>query len=159
MAVEQTPDPLERATIALRDETETGWVEVSQSVMDRVRTLVTPASSVISFTDGGQAGRGARGSVVRVSGRVLVPRLRDAVDTPDRAADSVDIEVDDDRCTAIRIALVCRYGLDLQAEGRATRAAAAGVVRELLGDDPDFDPERDITIEVVDVVDGDPHSR
>ncbi|MCL8252484.1 hypothetical protein AERO_13920 [Aeromicrobium fastidiosum] len=158
MAVEQTPDPLERATIALRDETETGWVEVSQSVMDRVRTLVTPASAVISFTDDGRAERGARGSVVRVSGRILAPRLRDAVDTPDRAADSVDIEVDDDRCTAIRIALVCRYGLDLQAEGRAARTAAAAVVRELLGHDPDFDPERDIAIDVVDVVDGDPHT-
>ncbi len=159
MAVEQTPDPLERATTALRGEPETGWIEVSQSVMDRVRTLVTPASAVIAFDDQGRSERGVRGSVVRVSGRILTPRLRDAVDTPTRAADSVDVEVVDDRCTQIRISLVCSYGLDLQAEGRDARAAAASVVHELLGRDPDFDPERDIAIDVVDVVEGDPHTQ
>ena len=47
---------------------------------------------------------------------------------------------------------------DLNAEGRDARAAVAAVVREVLGVDPAFDPERDITVEVVDVVDGDPHS-
>jgi hypothetical protein len=157
MAVEHTPDALARATSVLRDEPEPGWIEVSQSVMSRVRTLVTPASAVIAFDDEGSAEHGSRGSVVRVSGRILAPRLRDAVDTPTRAADSVDVEVVDDRCAAIRIAVVCRYGLDLQAEGRDVRARAAAVVHELLGRDPGFDPERDITVEVVDVVEGDPH--
>jgi hypothetical protein len=159
MAVERTPDPLERATTALRDEPETGWIEVSQSVMSRVRTLVTPASAVDTFDETGSSQRGERDSVVRVSGRVLTPMLRAAVDTPGRAADSIDIEVVDGRCSAIHLALVCRYGLDLNAEGRDARAAAAEVVRELLGPDPAFDPERDITVEVVDVVDGDPHSQ
>ena len=159
MAVEHIPDPLERATTALRDETETGWIEVSQSVMDRVRTLVTPASAIIAFDDEGRSERGARGSVVRVSGRILTPRLRDAVDTPTRAADSVDIEVVDDRCTQIRIALVCSYGLDLQAEGRDVRERASAVVHDLLGHDPDFDPTQHITIEVTDVVEGNPHTR
>ena len=159
MAVERTPDPLERATTALRDEPETGWIEVSQSVMSRVRMLVTPASAVITFDESGTSQRGEHGSVVRVSGRVLTPLLRVAVDTPDRAADSIDIEVADDRCSSIHLALVCRYGLDLNAEGRDARAAVAAVVRDVLGPDPAFDPERDITVEVVDVVDGDPHSQ
>lgn len=159
MAVEQTPDPLERATRALKDEPDTGWIEVSRSVMSRVRTLVTPASAVITFDEHGSSERGSRGSIVRVSGRVLTPRLREAVDTPTRAADSVDIEVGDDRCTAIHLGLVCVYGADLQREGSDARAAAASVVHELLGLDPAFDPERDITVEIVDVVEGDPHSR
>ena len=90
---------------------------------------------------------------------VLTPLLRAAVDTADRAADAIDIEVADDRCSSIHLALVCRYGLDLNAEGRDARAAVAAVVREVLGVDPAFDPERDITVEVVDVVDGDPHSQ
>ena len=159
MAVEQTPDPLERATRALRDEPDAGWIEVSQAVMSRVRTLVTPASVVITFDEDGSSERGDRGSIVRVSGRVLTPRLRDAVDTPTRAADSVDIEVADDRCAAIHLGLVCVYGADLQQEGRDARAAAASVVHELLGRDPAFDPERDITVEIVDVVEGDPHTQ
>ena len=159
MAVERTTDPLERATTALRDDPEAGWVEVSQSVMSRVRTLVTPASAVVTFDDAGSSQRGERGSVVRVSGRVLTPLLRAAVDTADRAADAIDIEVADERCSSIHLALVCRYGVDLNAEGRDARAAVAAVVREVLGADPAFDPERDITVEVVDVVDGDPHSQ
>ena len=71
----------------------------------------------------------------------------------------VDIEVADDRCTAIRLGLVCVYGADLQQEGRDARAAVASVVHELLGLDPAFDPERDITVEIVDVVEGDPHTQ
>lgn len=159
MAVEQTPDPLERATRALKDEPDGGWIEISRTVMSRVRTLVTPASAVITFDENGSSERGSRGSIVRVSGRVLTPRLREAVDTPTRAADSVDIEVADDRCVAIHLGLVCVYGADLQQEGRDARDAAASVVHELLGLDPGFDPQRDITVEIVDVVEGDPHTQ
>lgn len=158
MAVEQTPDPLERATRALRSEPDNGWIEVSQAVMSRVRTLVTPASAVIAFDESGSSERGVRGSIVRVSGRILTPQLRDAIDTPTHAADSVDIEITDDRCSAIHLGLVCAYGTDLQQEGREARSAAASVVRHLLGPDPDFDPDRDITVEIRDVVEGDPRT-
>lgn len=159
MAIDQIPDPLARATEAVRAESDEGWIEVSRTVMDRVRTLVTPASAIVTHDESGRVERGERGSTIRVSGRILTPRLRAAIDSESRAADSVDVEVVDDRCTAIEISLVCTYGLDLQAEGRDVRDAAASVVRELLGPDPDFDPERDIAVHVIDVVEGDPRTQ
>lgn len=159
MAVDQIPDPLARATEAVRAESDEGWIEMSRTVMDRVRTLVTPASAIVTHDASGSVERGGRGSTIRVSGRVLTPRLRAAIDSGSRAADSIDVEVVDDRCTAIDVSLVCTYGLDLQAEGRDVRDAVASVVHELLGHDPDFDPARDITIHVVDIVEGDPRTQ
>ncbi|MEJ7756904.1 MAG: hypothetical protein WKF83_11835 [Nocardioidaceae bacterium] len=44
MALEPTPDPLDRAPRAARgaEQQPTGWIELSGSVMSRVRGLVTP---------------------------------------------------------------------------------------------------------------------
>ncbi len=157
MAVDDTPDPLERATLALRNEGDEGWIEVSQSVMSRVRTLVTPAAAVDTFAEG-RVERSDRGSTIRVSGRVLTPQVRRAVETSRRAVDAIDLVVTDDRCSSVRIDLVCAYGADLQHEGGEVRRAAAAVLRMVLGDDPLFDVDRDIEVRVVDVVDQDPHT-
>lgn len=157
MAVDDSSDPLDRATAAIRSEESAGWPETSQKVIAKVRRLVMPAALLMTFGDDGRTVRGPQGSTVRVSGRVLVPRLRDAVDTETRATDSIDLTVVDDRCAGVRVGLVCSYGGDLQAEGASVRADVTAVLHDLLGVDPGFDPDRDVVVEIVDVVEGDPH--
>lgn len=157
MAVDGSQDPLERATQAIREEDAPEWVEVAQTIKSRVRSVVRPAATLTAFDPQGTATHGSRGSTLHVSERVLTPRLRAVIDTSTRAADSVDVTVTEDRCSTIRIGLVCTYGSDLQTEGAEVRAAVAEVLTALLGPDPAFDPERDVEIRIVDVVEGDPH--
>ncbi|RYJ06026.1 MAG: hypothetical protein EON52_08520 [Actinomycetales bacterium] len=157
MAVDESSDPLARATEALRSEDDGAWTELSRTILERVRTLVVPAESVISFNDEGETERGARGSTIRVSTRVLVPALRHDLETPSRATDAIEVVVTDDRCVAVKIDLVGVYGADLQAEGDEVRRAVSEVLRSALGPDPDFDADRDIQVSFVDVVTQDPH--
>lgn len=159
MAVDQGPDPLERATSALRADDDNGWIELSQTIMSRVRTLVSPAEPIDTHGPDGAVARGPRGSTIKVSGRVLTPIVRAAVDGPARATDSIDIEVVDGRCASVSIGLVGLYGSDLQREGREVREAVAEVLRAVLGPDPDFDPRSDILVTVTDVVLDDPHAQ
>lgn len=158
MAVDDRPDPLDRALEVARHEETPGWTEVSESVMARVRRLVMPAALVRTFGDDGQVARGPFGSTVLVSGRVLVPLLRRVVDSPTRAVDAIDVEVDDDRCTSVRVSLVGSYGTDLQEEGAKVHEIVTQTIRSVLGPDPDFDPSTDVEVQFVDVVDGDPHT-
>lgn len=150
-------DPLDSATQAIREDESPEWVEVSKSVISRVRSVVRPAATATAFAADGAAEHGDRGSTLHVSERVLTPRLRSVIDTSTRATDSIDVTVTGDRCSAIRIGLVCVYGSDLQAEGTEVRAAVAEVLTDILGPDPLFDPSRDVEIQIVDVVEGDPH--
>lgn len=160
MAVNETPDALERATEAMRadEETATGWAEVSRSVVARVRDVVRPAASVLVFAADGRDVHDDHGSRVRISERVLVPALRSVVDTPTRAVDRIELDVVDDRCAGVRLDLVCSYGEDLADEGRSARAAVEAVLHDLVGPDPAFDAAQDVQVTVVDVVDGDPHA-
>ncbi len=134
MAIDDGRDPLERATRAVRDDETPGWVEVSQSIRSRVRSVVRPAPTLTAFDATGRTEHGDRGSRLHVSERVT-----------------------DDRCSTIHIGLVCVYGSDLQAEGAQVRAAIVEVLSDLLGPDPAFDPSRDIDIQIIDVVESDPH--
>ena len=157
MAVDETPDPLARATQALRADDEDGWAEVSRTILDRVRTLVAPAESMTSFDADGRSERGTRGSTIKVSSRVVTPTLRDALESPARAADAIEVVVEDGRCTAVHVDLVALFGTDLQHEGQEVRLAVAEVLATLLGPDPAFDAARDITVRVTDVVEDGPH--
>ncbi|MCW2757020.1 MAG: hypothetical protein JWO46_766 [Nocardioidaceae bacterium] len=150
-------EPLERATRLVREQRPAGWVEASERIRSRLRSVVVPAQVFAAYVDGG------RGSQVSVTSRVLLPALRSRLDTPQRVADAIDLlpaptgaDGSRKRLDAVQVELVCRYGADLAAEGEQARHAVVDVVRELLGADPSFDPDRDVRVRVVDVVEGDP---
>ena len=124
------PDPLERAVELTRAEPvdPPGWEDVAGSVMRRVRATVRPGRRIqVALPDAG-------GGATYVSDRVLVAALRSALGDLDGLAPSrIRVEVADDRCTAVEVELVARYGTDLQllgdrcheiVNGRAARAAA-----------------------------------
>jgi hypothetical protein len=149
-------DPLERARRAAQADEPEGWVEVADSVMSRVRDAVVPAEPVLAVSPSGDVAHDDAGSTVHVSSRVLRAALRRLLRAPTHAPAKIDLTVTDGRLTAVRLELVCSYGPDLLALGDAVRAQVHAELVTLLGPDPAFPPAA-ITVEVVDVVLGDPH--
>lgn len=155
MALNQPHDPLERATRALRDAREPGWIELSAAVMSRVKAVVTPAARILTSPgDAEQDGpRNDDGSRTWVSARVLTAALRRTLRSQHYAPSAIRLELDDDRLTAVNIDLVCAYDTDLQANGHEVRSRTRQVLNELLG------PHQagSIEITVADVVLGNPN--
>ena len=111
------PDPLERAAELARSEPvdSPDWEDVAGSVMRRVRGTVRPGRR----GPGAAAGR-PRGGTTYVSDRVVVSALRSALADLDGLAPSrIRVDVADDRCTAVEVELVARYGTDLPLLGTA----------------------------------------
>lgn len=151
-------DVLDRARRLLRDERPEDWTEVSGRIRERLASMVLPAQLFAAHVTLGE-----RGSSLSVSSRVLVPTLRARLDTDDRVTHAVDLVAAPlargagrRRLGAVRVDLVCRYGADLRREGGEVYLVVAQVLREVLGSDPDFEPDRDVRVQVVDVVSGDP---
>ncbi len=151
-------DVLERASRLLRDRPPDDWTEVSHGIRERLASSVVPAQTFAAHVVVGE-----RGSSIAVSSRVLLPALRQRLESDAHVADRIDLVAaaasrtgGHRRLGTVRVELVCRYGVDLLREGELACRTVAQVVREVLGDDPDFDPERDVRAHVVDVVGGDP---
>ncbi len=123
------PDPLERAVELARSKPvdPPGWEDVAGSVMRRVRATVRPGRRVqVALPDAG-------GGATYVSDRVVVSALRSALTDLDGLPPSgIRVEVADDRCTAVEVELVARYGTDLQLLGERCREIVTGVLRGLL---------------------------
>lgn len=158
MALEPTTsDPLDRALQAAREETPEGWVEISQSVMSRVRALISPSKPVLTFTEGGDETRDSDGSRTYVSSRVVVAVLRRLLQgSTTHAPDRIDLDVDDARLVGVRVAVVGTYGIDLRALAATMHAEILEQLHELLGPDPAWGPSL-LEIEITDVVAGDPN--
>lgn len=153
-----TPDPLERATQAARTEEPEGWIELSESIMTKVRSAVTPAEPILAFDAAVGAVRDAEGSRTFVSSRVVSAALRRVLQGEStHAPDRLRLQVDDGRLVAVDIAIVASYGVDLVALADAIRQQVLRELVSLIGPDPEIGPGQ-VSIEVVDVVVGDPRT-
>lgn len=161
MAVEpRTPDVLARAVEEARrapfDDTPQGWVELSDSIMSRVRGLVRPGDPILVHSAAGTPDQAEDGSRTYVSTRVVVDALRRVlVDEATHAPARIDLRLTDSRLRGVEIDLVAAYGVELPPLADRVRATVLDTLRGLLGPDPELDGSA-ITIEVVDVVVGDP---
>ncbi|VXC02291.1 hypothetical protein [Nocardioides sp. AX2bis] len=147
-------DPVVRATRELRrraeaDEAPEGWPAVERTVRQRVRSTVAPADPVLVL-----GVRDDRGSRTYVSSRVLEASLRRLLRrAPTHAPDRITLRVEDERPSLVEVALTCAYGTDLRALAEEVRSDARALLAETVGVGPVPVP---VTVDVVDVVAGDP---
>ncbi|MDO9380831.1 MAG: hypothetical protein Q7T56_18460 [Nocardioidaceae bacterium] len=157
MALGPGPDPLERATDALRADTP-DWPPVQAAIKGHVRTLVRPSPTLLAVSDAGLEAQDATGSRTWVSGRVLTVLVRDRVRALGVDPRDVDLDLDGDHCRGVTVSVVGAYDTDLLEQGERVRAAVAEVLLDLLGPDPARDPAGEVRVHVVDVVVGDPRT-
>jgi hypothetical protein len=130
MAVSSEPrtgdEALALATAALRAHTETGWVAVRATVLDRVRRAFRPADPVLGAHDLGE---------FLLSGDVLVTQLRPAVDSvPDVRALAISCATDEEHhLETVVVDVTGGYGVHLPTLGRAVRSVVLERLREVLG--------------------------
>jgi hypothetical protein len=160
MAVEPgTPDALARAVEQARreafDATPQGWVELSDTIMSRVRGLVRPAEPVLVLGPDGPE-QDDQGSRTYVSSRVVVDALRRVLQAhPTHAPERIDLRLEDTRLRGVHLALVATYGVELRPLADEVRAEVLVTLRGLVGPDPELDAAA-IEVEFVDGVPGDP---
>jgi uncharacterized alkaline shock family protein YloU len=153
MALE--PDPLDRAIGAARAETPEGWVELSQSVLERVRDLTLPGDPVVVRDAAGRLVHDEEGSRTFVSTRVLVRALRVLLRSePTHVADGIRLDVEDGVLTGVDLSLVAAYGVDLRALADDVRGHVVAELVALLG--PGALTPAEVDVSFTDVVDGDP---
>lgn len=158
MALEPS-DPLERATRALRQDEEEAqeprWLELSESIMTRVRGISWPAARVLASDPEGRSDRDTQGSRTYVSSRVVRDALRRALTTSQVEPKDIDLRVVDDHLQRLDLELVATYAQDLQEVGHWARGEALRVLDEQLGPLPDLDPDADVSITITDLHDDD----
>lgn len=150
MAIEPpdaTADPLVRAVQAAIAEERPGFPDVADTVMTRVRRLVTPAVPVL-------VAEGPDGSRTLVSTRVLSAALRDALSRDaTHAPTGIRLRIEDDRLVGVDLALVAAYDLDLHALAVVVRDLVVAELAALVGVGSVTPADVDVTW--VDVVVGD----
>lgn len=156
MALEPTPDPLDRALEAARHEEPQGWIELSASIMSRVRRTIAPSEPILAFNQAGLAEHDETGSRTWVSARIVTAAIRRALDLPTVAPDGIDLVIEEERLRRVELSLVAAYGVDLPALAEVARDRVHEAVVGLLGPDPEFSAAS-IDVHISDVVVGDPH--
>ncbi|MGJ9411779.1 hypothetical protein ACHAAC_03635 [Aeromicrobium sp. CF4.19] len=136
--------PLERATRAMRQQEQPGWVELSQSIRDAVETTVRRGVDLRAGT-----GPNERGSTVAVADRVLRLMLRDAINLGRSSLAGAKMQVEEGRIVRLRLDLACPYGTDMVDEAEQARAVAEATLVSTLG--PDGDVPVDVHVVDVDV--------
>jgi uncharacterized alkaline shock family protein YloU len=158
------PDPgglVTRAAAAARrvePEPPEGWAVLADTVMSRVRGLLTLSEPVqVHTVDGGRALDEA-GSPVVVPARSLVTAIRRLLQgEPTHAPEGIRLDLDDDhRLVGVDLALVAAYGVDLRDLADQVRAEVLDLVPDVVGPPPGFDAAS-VTVTIADVVDGDPN--
>jgi len=156
MALEPPLDPLDRALRAARgaEQQPTGWIELSESIMSRVRGLVTPTDPILVFPGTEPGTRETEGSTF-VSARIVIAALRRLLQgTPTHAPKVIDLDIDDALLTGVELKLVASYGIDLITLAARIREQVLAEVADLIGRGLAADA---VTIEIVDVTEGDPN--
>lgn len=154
MAMNDPPDPLARATEAMRRTEEPGWVGLSGHIMNRVRSAVRPSEPLLTYAADGGVAQDEAGSRTWVAARLVTTALRDSLRTAAYAPSDIAPEIQDEQLDAVSVELVCSYGTDLLAAGGTARRTVEAVLADLLGSRRTGPPV--VTVEVVDVVLGDP---
>lgn len=155
MALE-TNAAVDRAVRLARESDPPGWIDLTGTVMQRVRAVVLPSEQVLAFTRDGRPEHDAHGARTWLSARSITVALRDVCRTTHSAPSSIDLTLDEGRLVALDLALVAAYGTDLQQLAYKMRGRALNEIRALLGNDPEFGGG-DIAITVVDVTRGNPN--
>lgn len=134
------------------------WPEVAASIKHRVRTVIVPSRPVLSWDAQGRRVLDAKGTQVTVASRDVVVLLRRRLQSDRFVADDVDLDIEDHRLARARVDVVGRYGIPLPVLMDAVWALVRDTLLDQVGADPDFEPDRDLQVRVVDIVDGDPRT-
>lgn len=142
MALEPT-DLLARATRAVREEpAPTGWFELSDTIMARVRAIVVPAAPVLCYGPDGQAALDEAGSRTYVATRVIVASLPHPIrGVPGVALESVHLSLAAGELSGLEVSLAVVYGTVLADAAERTRRAVGRQLDELIGPHPRFTAE------------------
>ncbi|HEY4570137.1 MAG TPA: hypothetical protein VIH10_11755 [Kribbella sp.] len=135
-----TEDLLSRAAHAARTHPEPGWIDISATVKQRLRTVTRRSRPIRAAADDG--------TTLFITDQVLTGVLRVAVAGLQCELERVRLIGDDDTCTGAVLDVVTFYGQDLQALAAQIRTTAYQTFTDLLGPtDPPFGADGiDITI-------------
>lgn len=156
-----TPDDLDpvltRAARSLQESsTEARWIDISSSIVSRVRAttrhtwpveaeFTTPAADSLRATD-----------TLRVSDLIVRSAIRRAlVGVHGAEPTKIDLYLDGHTCTGAHIDVVGVYGEDLQAVGDELAAITLGVFEEILGSPKGPLTRDDIDVRVQDIYEED----
>lgn len=120
-------DRLARATLLLRQHTDSGWRAIEDTILARTRTLFRPSAPVLARHEFGN---------FYVSADVVVSELRQVVDAvPRAAAQDITCSVGDgDVLEQVTVHLIVAYGASLLQVAGHVHDAALRCLRELLGE-------------------------
>ena len=129
MAIEPGPDPLDRAREAARHEEPAVWIELSGSIMSRVRATVAAVRAHPRLRP--RRGHRARRRRLPHVGLLADPHHGAAhapCSEPTLAPEAIDLVIEDERLRRVEVTLVCAYGTDLRraGRGRPRRGARGG---------------------------------
>ncbi|MFY2790155.1 hypothetical protein [Rhodococcus sp. MALMAid1271] len=123
---------LARAATELRGAPqETNWVDISSSILSKVRNTTRRTWPLDSaFPSGSGSGRA---DTLRISDHIVKTTVRRALAGVRGAQPTeIDLDLDDHACIGMSIAVIGVYGDDLQAAGDELATIAIGVLSDLL---------------------------
>jgi hypothetical protein len=126
-----TDDVLSRAARAARDRPEPGWVDISATIQQRLRSVTRRSRPIRAVADSG--------APLFIADHVLMSGLRAAIAELRCELDRVQLIGDRDTCTGAVLDVVTLYGQDLHDLADQIRTTAFRVFTDLLGPiDPPF---------------------
>ncbi|MEV6411352.1 hypothetical protein [Kribbella sp. NPDC051718] len=136
-----TEDILRRAAAEARSAPEPGWVDISASIQQKLRSVTRRSRPILAEADSG--------GPLYVADHVLVSHLRAAVNAlPGCELSRVSFVGEEGRATGAVVEVVAAYGQDLPALGEQIRSITFEVITDLLGPvEPPFGTDGiDVTI-------------
>lgn len=126
-----TDDVLSRAAHAARTHAEPGWVDISATIKQGLRTITRRSRPIRGAAD--------NGATLFITDHVLISTLRVAIAGLRCELDRVQLIGDGDTCTGAVLDVVSLYGQDLHDLADRIRTTAYRVFNDLLGPiDPPF---------------------
>jgi hypothetical protein len=126
-----TDDVVSRAAHAARTHTEPGWVDISATIKQRLRTITRRSRPIRGAAD--------NGTTLFITDHVLISALRAAIAELRCELDRIQLIGDGDTCTGAVLDVVTLYGENLHDLAAQIRSTAYRVFTDLLGPiDPPF---------------------
>lgn len=130
MTQPHSDSPVERATAAMRaSQADPRLVDITTSVMERVRRLSRPGRTLLAGPPGDDGPR------THVAERVVRDVLRRALTTSDLEPVAFELDIADDRLVGLRLDLAVRYGVVIDDAAEEARRVAALTLTAVLGAD------------------------
>ncbi|MGI8578678.1 MAG: hypothetical protein ACR2KG_12380 [Nocardioidaceae bacterium] len=133
-------DVVARAAVAIREEPQPGWVDITSTVLTKVRAATRHSWPVrAAFGDAARGdsavgcGSGGRDSL-HIADQVVVNAIRIALDpVPYCTPIAISLALDADICHGASVEVVSAYARDLIAVGDDVRAATGAALLRVLG--------------------------